>query len=313
VRLLFFGSPEEAVPFLELCAREHQVAAVLTRPDRPAGRGLSLKPPPIKSAAGRLGLAVLQPERPGEAAAELKSLGAEMAVVVAYGSLLRPELLAATRLGFLNVHFSLLPRHRGACPIEWSLIRGDERSGVTLFWIDPGMDTGPVQSRAEVPVALSDDALSLRRTLIELGVRELGSALAEIAAGRVRREPQSGEASAAPKIRPEQARLDFARPAFELHNWVRGLAAGPRPYVTLRTSAGPCRLALLRTEPEPGAEQGPAGVLLRVERNRGFLIQCSPGRLWVRDVQPEGKKPISAADFLNGQRLRSGDRLEAIV
>lgn len=306
MRLLFFGSPEEAVPFLELCARGHEVAAVVTRPDKPAGRGLALTAPPVKRAAERLKLKVLQPRRASEAASELRALGADMAVVVAYGALLKPDVLAATRLGALNVHFSLLPRHRGACPIEWTLIKRDPEAGVTLFWLDEGMDTGPVQRSARAKVAPGDDSVSLRERLVALGVLELEAALTDIAAGRARREPQAGEPTPAPKILPAQARLDFARPAAELDGWVRGLAAGPRAHVML---AGR-RLTLLKTAIEDPAAAGRPGEIARVERERGFLIQCAPGRLWIRDVQPEGKKPISAADFLNGLRLKAGDRLD---
>lgn len=306
MRILFLGSPEIAVPFLETCVKGHEVAAVLTQPDRPAGRRLELSPPPVKIAAFKLGLKVLQPERPAQVAAEIKALGADMAVVVAYGHLLKPDVLSTTRLGFLNVHFSLLPKYRGAAPIQWTLIRGERESGVTLFWLDEGMDTGPIQRRARAEVQPEDDAVTLRAALARLGVRELAAALADIAAGDVRREPQAGEPTPAPKILPAQARLDFARPAAELDGWVRGLAAGPRAHVML---AGR-RLTLLKTALEDPAAAGRPGEIARVERERGFLIQCAPGRLWIRDVQPEGKKPISAADFLNGLRLKAGDRLD---
>ncbi|MFH1725612.1 MAG: methionyl-tRNA formyltransferase [Elusimicrobiota bacterium] len=326
MKILFLGSPAVAVPFLEECVKlgDHSVEAVVTRQDRPSGRGLLLKPPPVKEAALRLGLRVLQPRKPSSAVPELRALAPDLAVVVAYGHIVKPDVLAVPRLGLLNVHFSLLPKYRGAAPVQWSLIRGERRTGVTLFWLDEGMDTGPVQRIAGVDVGPDEDALELFGRLVELGVRELRAALADLSAGRVRREPQAGEPSLAPKLKPEQARIHFGMPADELHNRVRGLRAGPKATleVVAQGRPAPLRVAVLRTGREESAGKrppdGPApeavpGRILRIEREKGILIQCDPGRLWVREVQPEGKKQYFAADFLNGMRLRAGDRLEAVA
>ncbi|HAH05388.1 MAG TPA: methionyl-tRNA formyltransferase [Elusimicrobia bacterium] len=315
MRLLFLGSPGEAVPFLEACAREHEVAAVLTQPDKPSGRGLKLSPPPVKLAAQRLGLRVLQPADPAEPAPELQALGADMAVVVAYGRILKPEVLASTRHGFLNVHFSLLPRWRGAAPVAWTLLSGERRSGVSLFWIEEGLDTGPLQRQAPEDVREDDDEPTLMSRLVDLGVRELGSALGEVAEGRVRREPQAGEPTRAPKLHAAIARLDFKQSAEEFHNRVRALQGGPKPYLLLKVPGReqPLRVAVLKTALEAGAEgPGEAGDLVRVERSRGILIRLRSGRLWISQVQPEGKKPVFSADFLNGLRLGPGGRLETL-
>jgi len=316
MRLLFLGSPEEAVPFLEECARGHEVAAVVTRPDKPSGRRLLLSAPPVKRAAERLGLRVLQPEDPRQALAELRSLGADLAVVVAYGRILEGEILAAAKLGFLNAHFSLLPRWRGAAPIAWALMSGDARTGVTHFWLDEGMDTGPVQRMAALDIREDDDALSLTRRLVELGVSELREALREVAQGRIRREPQSGEAARAPKIGPELAELAFSLEPAQFHGRVRALQGGTKPYLKLKVGGrqAPLRVAVLKTAAEgalaPPEEPEAAGRVLRVERARGILIALRGGRLWLSQVQIEGKKPISAADFLNGLRMSPGGRLE---
>ena len=320
MRLLFLGSPEEAVPFLEECARGHEVAAGMTRPDRPSGRRLQLTPPPVKLAAERLGLSVLQPEDPQESQERLRSLGADMAVVVAYGRLLRPQTLSSTKHGFLNAHFSLLPRWRGAAPIAWALLRADARSGVTFFWIDEGLDTGPVQRMAALDIRPDDDLPSLKRRLVELGVLELREALREIAEGRIRREPQSGEATRAPKIAADLALLDFGLRPEEFHGRVRALQGGPKPYLRLKVPGrqAPLRVAVLRTAlagaGEGRADEGDSagGRVHRVERAGGILIGLNSGRLWLSQVQPEGKKPVSAADFLNGLRMSPGGRLETI-
>lgn len=305
MRLLFFGSPAVAVPFLEACRRGHEVAAVVTQPDKPAGRGLALKAPAVKEAALRLGLPVFQPEKPSALAPRLAALGADMAVVVAYGRILRPDLLAVTRHGFMNVHFSLLPRHRGAAPVQWSLIKGDRETGVTLFWLDAGMDTGPVQRMARTPVGPDEDAAALFPRLVALGVAELEAALAEVAAGKVLREPQAGEATLAPKLDAAAARIGFAMTARELHDRVRGLAAGPGAWL----EAGGARVKVHRTGVAQDEGAGPPGRILGVEADGGVLVQCSVGVVRFREVQPEGKRKLPAADFINGLRLKAGDQL----
>ncbi|MEK7656418.1 MAG: methionyl-tRNA formyltransferase, partial [Elusimicrobiota bacterium] len=250
MRLLFFGSPEAAVPFLEECGRPpHRVLSVVTRPDRPSGRGLSPKPPAVKDAALRLGLGVLQPEDPSSVAGVLKALGADMAVVVAYGKLLKPEVLGASRLGSLNVHFSLLPRCRGAAPVAWTLLRGEKLSGVSLFWLDEGMDTGPLQRAAPEEVGPEDDALTLMGRLVSRGVLELRAALSDIESGRVRRDPQRGEPTLAPKLKAADARLDLGRSAEQSHACVRALRAGPRAFLELKVPGkdGKSRVTVLRT------------------------------------------------------------------
>lgn len=308
MRLLFFGSPAVAVPFLEACVRAgHEVAAVITQPDKPAGRGLTLKPPPVKEAALRLGLRVLQPEKPSLLAPELSAMGVDMAVVVAYGRILKPDLLAATRLGFMNVHFSLLPEYRGAAPVQWALMRGATETGITLFWLDAGMDTGPVQRMARLPIAPEDDAVSLFPKLVALGVLELEAALADVARGRVTRQPQSGEPSLAPKLKTESGRIGFDMPAARVHCTVRGLAYGPGAW--FEAAAGRVRIKLHKTALVEPSSTGTPGRILVVEPDGAVLIQCAPGVLRVREVQPEGKKRLLAAEFLNGLRMKAGSSL----
>lgn len=307
LKTLFFGTPETAVPFLRLLARRTEVRAVVSQPDRPAGRGLEVAATPVKAAALELGLTVLQPAKPSEIAAELKALDADLAVVVAYGRILKPEVLAAARLGFLNAHFSLLPKYRGAAPVQWSLARGEATTGVTLFWLDAGMDTGPVQAARATPVDPDEDAGALLSRLTGLGVELLDAQLDALAAGGVVRRPQEGEASLAPLITRQDARLDLTRPAEELHDRVRGLRLWPRAYLE---KAGEPRLLVLKTARAAASDppaRGAPGRVLAVARGRGILVECgSRSRLWLLDVQPEGKKPLGAADFANGQRLAEG-------
>lgn len=312
MRTVFFGTPATSVPFLRRLAARTSVLAVVSQPDRPAGRGLAVAPTPVKAAALELGLKVFeQPERPDEIAAELKALAPDLAVVVAYGRILKRGLLEIPRLGALNVHFSLLPRYRGAAPVQWSLVRGETRTGVTLFWLDEGMDTGPVQSSMETEIDPREDAASLLARLTELGVELLDTTIADLRAGRVVRRPQEGEASRAPLIKRRDARLDLSRPARELHDLVRGFRLWPRAFLASRAGGG--ELLVLRTAlalPEDPAGSGSCGRILRVERGRGILVECGlRSRLWLLDVQPEGKKALNAADFANGLRLAEGSFL----
>ena len=305
MKTLFFGTPALAVPYLELLAERSQVLAVVSQPDRPSGRGLSGEPTPVKKAALARGLRVLQPEKPLAVASELKALGAELAVVVAYGRLLKPELLAGTVHGFLNVHFSLLPKYRGAAPVQWILARGEQRSGVSLFWLDEGMDTGPIQLQRELAVSPDDDAGSLFERLVPLGVQALSEGLDQIAAGTIRREPQQGEPSLAPLIKREDAALALSMTAEEIHNRVRGFRLWPKA----RLGA----VMLLKTRLAGTADSpalGRPGAILFVDRNGPILVECGrSSRLWFLTVQPEGKKPLTAAEFINGLRLKAGDSL----
>ncbi|MBU6424419.1 MAG: methionyl-tRNA formyltransferase, partial [Chloroflexi bacterium] len=218
---IFFGTPETAVPFLRLLAKRTQVLAVVSQPDRPAGRGLEVAPTPVKAAALELGLKVLQPSKPSEIAADLKALGADLAIVVAYGRILRADALSSTRLGCLNAHFSLLPRYRGAAPVQWALVRGETKTGVSLFWLDEGMDTGPVQAMRETEIGPDEDAGELLARLTALGVEMLDAELAALENGRVVKNRQSGEPTLAPLIKREDARIDLNRPGREIHDLVR--------------------------------------------------------------------------------------------
>lgn len=316
MKLLFFGSPAVAVPFLETCVRSgHEVAAVVTQPDRPAGRGMTLKSPPVKAAAQRLGLEVLAPDKMSDIREALTNFKADAAIVVAFGRFFKPKMLASTRLGFLNVHFSLLPKYRGAAPVQWSLINGEAESGVTLFWIVEAMDAGPVQRRASLEVGPDEDAPGLFERLIDLGVRELKEALSDLATGKVLRTPQEGEPTMAPKLTAENAQLDFELSALEFHNRVRGLRGGPKAYLKLEAEGRKTelRVNLLKTKVENTVSAGEPGRLLSVDEDKGILVQCSVGRCWIIEVQPEGKKPQKAVDFLNGVRWKEGDRLVAVA
>ncbi len=306
MKTLFFGTPETAVPFLRALAAKTEVLAVVSQPDKPSGRGLDTAPTPVKAAALELGLKVLQPAKPADIEAELKALGADLALVVAYGRILKSGVLSSTKLGFLNAHFSLLPKYRGAAPVQWSLVKGETKTGVSLFWLDEGMDTGPVQSMTETAIGPDEDAPGLLARLTALGVTQFEATLADLTAGKVVRRPQGGASSLAPLIKREDAVIDLGRDAAELHNLIRGFRSWPRATLPLKNGTLLVLKSALPGPSDPSSKDAP-GAILAVERGRGVLVQCgSCSRLWFLEVQPEGKKPLNAAEFANGLRLAAG-------
>ncbi len=313
MRTLFYGTPGLAVPYLKLVAEESNVAAVITQPDRPMGRGLDTKPGPIKEAALKLNLPVFQPERPSEISREIQALNADLGIVIAYGRILKTDILKSTRLGHLNVHFSLLPKYRGSAPVPWALVHGEKKTGVSLFWLDEGMDTGPLFSQKEVEILPQENAAQVMEKLEILGLHLLKDALQKIAHGHYPQIPQEGTPSYAPLLKKSDGLINFENSATQIHNLVRGLILWPRAYFILKDSSGEKRISILQSalEPSSGAPfPAPIGTLLRVEQERGFLIQCGYGSsVWISRVQPEGKSPMGAAEFLNGRRLTMGQSL----
>ena len=308
LKIVFLGTPEIACGFLSrIAASGFEIAGVVSQPDRPVGRGLKMCCSPVSALAEKLCFSFFKPASNQELGAVISGLKPDLAVVVAYGRLIPAETLALARLGFLNVHFSLLPKYRGAAPVQWALINGEKTTGVTLFWLDKGMDTGPVLLRREEPVLESDDAASLFARLSASGAALLEEGLGKISAGEIIREPQTGAPSAAPKLTPAAAQLDFSLPAAALLGKVRGFACGPRARFVLELPGRKTAVQVLAAAlPQGPVGDAPPGVLLSVEPGGGFIVKCGVGGLLVRTVKPEGKKEMRGADFLNGLRLVPG-------
>ncbi len=311
LRIIFLGTPGIACGFLRrIAASGHEVIGVVSQPDRPVGRGLKLTCAPVNALAGELCFRTFKPATKRELHEVISELKPDLAVVVAYGRLIPPETLALARLGFLNVHFSLLPKYRGAAPVQWTLINGEKTTGITLFWLDEGMDTGPVFLRREEPILESDDAASLFARLSASGAALLEEGLAKVSAGEIIREPQTGEPTSAPKLTAELTRLDFSLPAAVLLGRVRGLACGPKPRFSLELPDRKLAVQVLSAAlPEAPFKDGPPGAVLSVEPGGGFIVKCGVGGLLIRTVKPEGKKEMPGSDFLNGLRLKPGDTL----
>jgi methionyl-tRNA formyltransferase len=318
VRVVYLGTPAAAVPPLEaLLASDHQVVAVVTRPDRPRDhqRGTPV-PSPVKQAAVAAGLPVLEPRsgRDPDLPARLAASGADIGCACAFGYLLPEEVLAAFPGGIINLHFSLLPAYRGAAPVQRALLDGVAVTGVTTFVIDAGMDTGPLLLAAEVPVRPDEHAGALTARLAEVAGRLAVETLDALEAGAVkpRPQPQAG-ASLAPKVRPEEARLDFTRPAGELANAVRAFTPTPGAWTTHRgrrlkiTSAVPAAAGSATVPPVRAGGHAAGGGLppgrLALGPGGRLLVGAADGPLELVEVRPESRRAMSGAEFARGARL----------
>ncbi|HNW43562.1 MAG TPA: methionyl-tRNA formyltransferase [Elusimicrobiales bacterium] len=310
LKIVFLGTPELACGYLtRIAAAGYELAGVVSQPDRQVGRGLKFCCSPVCAQAEKMGVKFFKPASKQELHSVIAELKPDLCVVVAYGRLIPPETLALAKHGFLNVHFSLLPKYRGAAPVQWALINREPVTGVTLFWLDKGMDTGPVFLRREAPVLEEDDAASLFRRLTAAGEDLLLEGLAKLSAGELIREPQEGVPSSAPKFTAADALLDFSAPAAALLGRVRGLACGPRARFELELPDRKISVQALAAALPPAAAGAGAlpGTILSVEAGGGFIVKCGVGELLLKSVKPEGKKEMSGADFLNGLRFKPGD------
>lgn len=308
MRTIFFGTPEIAVPALRALAETTDLLAVVCQPDRPAGRGLELTEPPVKTAALELDLPVHQPARVRDGALQkwMEGYSPDVAVVMAYGRILPAGVLAVPRSGCINLHASLLPSLRGAAPIQWALIRGARETGISLMQMDTGMDTGPVFIERRVAIGPEEDAGSLARRLAELAADVVREELPRAVSGEVQAVPQDDTlATEAPPLVRDDARLDWSRPSHEIVNRVRGLS--PRPGAFTTREGKTFKVLAARTGPgSPGNE--PPGTVVRADQG-GLWITSGTTVIEVLRGQVEGKRAAPFADLVNGRVLRLGDRL----
>ena len=307
MRSVFFGSPDFAVPCLEVLHEISEVAAVISQPDRPAGRGLAMRPPAVKQRALELGLGVWQPKkvRTPDFAEQLRELGADVGVVVAYGRILPRAVLEAPRTGCVNVHASLLPRWRGAAPIQWSIVNGDPETGVTLMQMDEGMDTGPVLATATTVIERDDDAASLSERLSRLGAELLREELPRYVAGELTPTPQDDAYSTmAPLLRKAHGRIDWTKPSREVHNQIRGMNPWPGAHTTLAGRRIKIHRAQFSTLDPEAAVPGQVTAL----DPEGILVACADGTIELQELQESGRKRVDARAFISGRGIQVGDR-----
>jgi methionyl-tRNA formyltransferase len=312
MRLVFMGTPAFAVPTLDACAAAgHEIAAVLTQPDRPRGRGRQPAFSPVKEAALRLGLPVHQPERVRrpEVIEMLAAIGARAMVVVGYGQIIPQAIIDLAPLGIVNVHASLLPRYRGAAPIQWAVANGETLTGVTTMKIDAGLDTRAILLARETAVGPDETAVELAARLAPMGAALLVETLAGLAAGTIVPRPQDpAQATLAPILKKDDGRIDWTMPAAATHNRVRGFQPWPGAHTIFRGQT----LNIWRTRVAAEAAVAAPGSILAARKR--LQVACGGGScLELLEVQLEGRKRIPAAAFLNGQRVEDNEVLGGSV
>lgn len=303
LNIIFAGTPDFAATHLQaLLNSEHRVIAVYTQPDKPAGRGKKLQASPVKQLAEAHGIPVFQPKslRTAEAQAELAALHADVMVVVAYGLILPQAVLDAPRLGCLNVHGSILPRWRGAAPIQRAIWAGDRESGVTIMQMNAGLDTGDMLHKVYTPISPLETSASLYAKLAELAPPALLEVLDNLESGKYAPEKQDESlANYAEKLSKDEAKLDWQLSAAQLERNIRAFNPAPVAYLNLNVNGTEERLKVYQAEVLPHQAK-PAGTVLAVEKN-GIQIATADGVLNLTQLQPAGKKPMSVQDFLNGR------------
>lgn len=334
MRVIFFGTPQFAIPTLEslLNHPDFEVIAAVTQPDKPRGRGNQPTPSPVKKVALAHQIPVWQPKRikkDPETLTNLRQASADAFVVTAYGQILSPEILAMPRLGCINVHGSILPKYRGAAPIQWSLYHGDTETGITTMLMDEGMDTGAMLLKAYTPVGLLDNAHQIAEILARQGADLLIETLLKLDRGEIQPVPQDpSEATYAPLIKKSDYVIDWTRPAIAIHNQIRGF------YPNCVTSFREQPLKVIATAPlgedyrsqlPPDLQKlqqqwdtlssvtGSPGEIVSIVKNLGPIVQTGDGLLLLREVQLAGKPPRSGWDFVNGTRLTVGEVLGSSI
>lgn len=306
MRAIFFGTPKLAVPSLDALTEIADVVRVICQPDQPAGRGMKLRAPPVKERALELGLEVVQPEkvRPPEFAQSLAALNADVALVVAYGRILPKAVLDAPRRGCVNVHASLLPRWRGAGPIQWAIASGDRETGVCLMQMDEGMDTGPVIARERTPIHPEETAAALGDRLATMAADLVRSKLRAFVAGEIGSTPQPAEGvTLAPLLKKEDGEIDWRARAQAIHDRVRGFHPWPGAYAQLEAKRLKIHSTRVRAEDGTYAEPGTI-----VETSPSLAVACGRGTIELLRVTPEGKREMSASELVNGYHLATGMR-----
>jgi methionyl-tRNA formyltransferase len=300
MRIAFLGTSSFAVPALRALAQRHTIALVVAQPDRPSGRHAVVVPPPIKRAALEAGLPVFQPERVNndDAVVQLRESRPDVLVVAAYGQLLRPAVFGIAPLGAINLHASLLPRYRGAAPVHWAIVNGEETTGITTFVIDRGMDTGPILLSRCLSIGANETAGELEARLALLGADVITETLDQLAAGALFPTPQPDGATMAPKLARDDGRVDWAAPVRVVHNLVRGMTPWPGAWTTLdgeRVKIHRAALTSIAAGPLPPGALGP-------RESARLLVACGDFLLDILEIQREGRARSAGSEFMNGLR-----------
>ena len=308
MRIIFMGTPEFAAPAIDsLIEAGHEIAAVFSQPDKPKGRGYTLTPPPVKVKALEHGIPVYQPRsmRDGEALKIFQEINPDVGVVIAYGKILPQEILDAPKFGCINVHASLLPKYRGAAPIQWSVIDGESKTGVTTMQMDAGLDTGDMLLRSETPILPDETAGELHDRLSAMGAQLIVRTLDALAKGELTPEKQDDSQTCYAKmLTKELCAVDWSKSAQEIHNQIRGLS--PWPVATAVLDGKKLKLHRSAISPLQDSE-AQCGEIISLEP---FTVKCGSGAIELLEVQAEGKKRMTSAEYLRGHKIETGSRLE---
>lgn len=300
-RVIFMGTPEFAVPCLAALYEHCDVIGVVTQPDKPRGRGQKLVPSPVKAWAEAHGLPVWQPKKIKEEAftAFLEEQKPDLMVVVAFGQILSQRILDIPPYGCINVHGSLLPRYRGAAPMQWCVIDGEKKTGITTMFMDAGLDTGDMLLKAEFPIGPDTTLEEVHDGLMELGAKVLIETLEALSAGTLKRIPQTGESNYAPMLTKETGHIHWKAPAKKIHDLVRGLDSWPGAYTFLDSK----KYKIWRTRCTAEKTTAQPGTILRADKKEGLFVAAGDGVLEVTELQAPGKKRMAARDYLNGHAI----------
>jgi methionyl-tRNA formyltransferase len=308
LRIIFMGTAELSCASLEKLAQNFSIPAVITQPDKPKGRELKLTPSPVKVLAEKLGLPVLQPlkARDEQFIGQLRELKPDLIAVVAYGQILPQAILDLPKFGCLNVHTSLLPKYRGAAPIQWAIADGNAETGVTIMKMDAGLDTGPILSTRRTPILPTDDSQILHDRLAQLGAELLAETIPDYVAGKISPQPQPAEGSTyAAKIKKEDGQIDWNQSAEKIWNRLRAFTPWPGVFTFLQTESKSQLLKIWKVEPIQ--KSGAAGEILSTDKT-GIVVGCGQNALRILELQREGGKRLSAEQFIIGYPLKPGQK-----
>ncbi len=305
MNIIFMGTPEFAVPSLEALIRNHNVVAVVTQPDRPKGRGNKVTPPPIKQLAQQNNISVFQPEkiRDKNFIAKLGEFNADVFVVVAYGRILPESVLKMPKLACINVHGSLLPKYRGAAPIEWAIINGEHKTGITIMHMEKTLDTGDMILKKELEILEEDNAGTVSLKMAKLGAEALIEALCQLENNTAKRETQiESEATYAPMLIPETGKIDWSKNSKQIINLIKGLTPARSAYTICKSVTMKIKKAEV-FESNMNLTSKKCGEIIEIIKKQGFVVKTGDGAVLVKAIQIQGKKEVSVSDFLLGNRL----------
>ncbi|MEW6556148.1 MAG: methionyl-tRNA formyltransferase [Elusimicrobiota bacterium] len=317
--IIFFGTPEYVVPIFEHLLKEKNVVCVVTRSDKPSGRHFHFIPSPIKKIAIEKNIPVITPESLNDRdfITQLSTVNSQLGIVTAYGKILPKEVLDIFPFGCVNLHFSLLPKYRGAAPIQWAIINGESETGVSSFFMDEGLDTGKIIFQKKIEIGRDDDTLSLQKKLIPVAIQVLDETLSKVAIGE-KGAAQVGSPTYAPPLKKEDGKINWDKPVNEIYNLIRGTKPWPNAYTAIKNDAmlklKMKNLKIIDAEILPSfnlsiSQSCPAGSIVSIPKNIGFVVKCNPGFLLVKTIQPASKNVMSAWSFLLGHKLAIGEKL----